>query len=544
MPSVICLLFVSALCAQQGDDTTRERVAFDRVRGSLPRLNRFKLDDEGRLRVDRGGWAQDPDEAEAEADADEKDDEPQGGIRAAGTTPRPIETVLGRIKAVTGTWTRSTSNSSNRSASDFRGKQLQGSYVISGEDVSLQLQELVGKNRTIQLTDKDDTTRFLLYSSAGCIQILRSAQGVHVASSIDGELHSFVGSSFVEVVKKNTAYFHNTLQPALKGVASLPIEDALAAGAPDTAAVSFTDEEPTGLLRSPTVVDALEPLVQLRVVERQLVFNRIYGAQKFVDEDVQRVQSEMQTIVDEAVANLRSAGATGMQIGDFKQQLRIGTRSADQRLPQPAIKMFRDVQHAMKATSSGASWGGTRYDLSFESKSAKGRMVNERGIESIEVSDGNEKLAVVIAPKSSSISVQAATSFTSIVQTMEPAECVLLVIDPRGSNVFRGTTFVSMIRDVPEPELKRTLGRFSAYGIRGFDVFQPRIVNDIAERLQTELPDRFEPDKASTEIETIVFPLMNDAQYLQAVLDRLPEKRRKSLRQRIIKLRRNAGGEK
>lgn len=127
MPNVICLLFVSALCAQQGDDTTRERVGLDRVRGSLPRLNRFKLDDAGRLRLDREGWGQDPDEAEAEAEADEKDDQPQGGIRAAGTTPRPIETVLGRIKAVTGTWTRSTSNGRDRTSSEFRGKQLQGS---------------------------------------------------------------------------------------------------------------------------------------------------------------------------------------------------------------------------------------------------------------------------------------------------------------------------------------------------------------------------------------------------------------------------------
>ena len=310
--------------------------------------------------------------------------------------------------------------------------------------------------------------------------------------------------------------------------------------APDVKASSFGKEDAPGLLRSTVVVDAMLPLVQFRSVERQLVFNRVYGEKGAVDEQVKRVGSAMQALVDEAVQELKRRGATGMQIGDFKQKLRVGPRSVDERLSNPAVNSFRDLQYAMKAGPSSSSWGGDRFDLSFkrDSPPVKGRIVCAKAFESLEVSDAAEQVAVAITPESSKISVRTAVGLVSVSQTIKPAECVLLVIDPLGSKMFRGTTFVSMVQNVPPTIWKQTLDQFGRYGIGGLDLFQPAIVEEIAERLKSELPDRFEPDEAKTGIETMVFPLLNDAQYLQVVLKKLPADVQKPLRTRIIRLRR------
>ncbi|MFK7818412.1 MAG: hypothetical protein AB8G99_06825 [Planctomycetaceae bacterium] len=538
-----CLVSLLVPMNQEAPEST-ERLGFERARASLPRLAAFKLDDQGRLRLDRESWDEEP-----PGDAVVKDDEPPqnaGGV-ARGNAPTAIDKVLNRIKIATGTWTRGTTSSRELRSSTFAGKHLQGQYVVTPTDVMIELEELQGSSRTLQVLDSDKATRFLVYSASGCIQILRCESGVHVASVIDGEVESFTGASFVEVVRNQPAYFNNVLQPALAELANLPLDAVAETDLPSSDPPSFGETKGQigqSLLQSPDVVDALSPLAQFRLVNRRLVFNRAYGPKGQIDDKVQQVHRELQSVVDEAVAELKNADLPSMQIGDFKRQLRVGPRVVEGRFSNVEQEMFFDLRHTMKCSSDSGSWGGANFEHSFRSglnskQRVSGRIKKNRDLNSLNVTANGEAVRLVVSKGYSVISLRSPTELTSIYQTTNPERCTLLQIAPTGSNAYSGPTFVSLIRNMPDDIWERERLRFSNYGIGGLDIFADEIVQDISKRLKQDLPATYDPKEATTATETVVLPLMNDAQYLQAIQGHVAKDATQLLKKRVIQLRRN-----
>lgn len=552
--AVVELLYVTVLCclspqASDGEDS----VGLDNARESLPRLNRFMIDEEGRLRVDQNSWEEKDEDAEAE-DEEEKDEnltrleqlrrDPFGG---RGQPKTPITTVLQGIMDDTGTRSRGSGWGGSRSHMNFEGPELRGRYVLNGTALAVEMQELVGRRRSIQLIDHDDVTRLLIYSPQSSTQILRSPAGVHVCSMKDGDVQSLVGSSFVDLVKQNTDYFQNTLGPQLSGIADLPIEKALESKSPDSKPAAFEPSESENPLRNPEVVSTIAPLAQFRLVDRQLAFNRVYGKEGVIDDEVTKIKAEVQGLITKAVADLEAVGATQMQIADLRRQLHLGVVE-DQQFAglvamNPSIEqtLFTDVRVAMKGRYSGGMRGGDRYEVKFEAydrsaiRQNRGTLSKNKDYNAFYVADSKDEVRLITDKNFSLISVTTDLGLISISQSRKPAACSLHIVDPSGSKIFKGSTFVSMVQSIPNEEWAAIQKRFAEYGIGGLDIFSEKNIEEIARRLKGEMPERFEDPM--TGIESVVFPLMNDPQYLQAIQKQMPDEVQKALRKRIVMLR-------
>lgn len=545
---VIVWLFCSSAIAlpqeKKKAQTTQPVVGLDRARELLPEIIRFEIDNSGRFRLKKDHW-----DKMANAEQNGLAGRGLGGLMGGGGPfSKPFEKLAQRLRCNSrGSGAGLNGAYSEMSAS---GSEAKMEYTKRSDRFSLVLTESVGKCRLIDLKSSDDATRFLLHWSGGFVFILKSPSGVRVCSGIDGQLESLTGSSFVELVKANKQYFQDTLSPFLNGIATLPVDEALKAVTPDLPQPSFdTVEEEDHPLRDPVVLEALLPLVQLRLVDRQLRFNRAIGDPERFSKELAQARATMKPIVDKAVEGLRSKNATAMQIAEFQRQLRFSDRTfwragqVDAIIENQLISDFR-TQLSLRAARNAK---GGNYNSTIKVNSSHHRVGRFAGRQSNDkmlfVSDLNASLEINVNARGSKVVLQTLSGLMAIHQSLDPEECTLVMIDADGAIMHSQPTYVSLIESLPVDLWQTVKARFAEYMVGGLDPFEEDVVRAVQKQCDGELPDVVDVTKAETAIETVALPLLNDPHYLQALVRRLPDGGRKAIRRRIVRMRRNRATE-
>lgn len=548
--------------------------------GSLEQLLEFVIDPDGYFRLKQHGDNEEGDGDEPE-EAAKPEPEPErsgiarlfglrGGARVA-RAPRqieadsPTERLFQEVMADSGARGSSTSSGGNERTVGRNGPNAKGQLVIrgGGNERELELTELKGTMRSFLVADKDQVTRFLMFSPEELVLIVRDHKGVRVSSVLDEKVETLAGKSFAELVQSNEDYFTNDLAPALADLVTLPTRKAggleklpspieKAEEQPDNNANGGMfgvpqRREATKVWSNPTALESLRPLVHFHLSNRRLRFNRALGRKGLLDEEQKKVRAKQDAALAEAIDRLKGAGATPMQIAEMRRTFRRASEVPQDRFgmragrndESPISAQFDDFRRVLGAYSSGGSWGRNTFSRSFSYNLVGGEISEQRNTRELTVYDPDTKVRIADKSGSTQISVESDNRLLVFTQSDKPAMCTLMTLVDDKPNLIKARSLVALIKKAEASYQRDFVKPLAKLGFTGLDPFDKELVTELSRRLTDELPKgKLSTKSLDTAMDSRVVPLLNDPEYLAAAEKYLNDEKRSTLRKRIIQLRR------
>ena len=552
---------------------------------SLPKLLEFVIDKDGYFRLKE--HADEEDEQDEEDNAADKEKKPStatakpkrsgiarlfglAGERPAvrdrqNTADSLTERLFQEVMDDSGAGGSSSSTSSNQRRIKKTGSAANGRLVIRGGGIEreLELTELKGTMRTFLLTDKEQTTRFLMHSPENLVLIVRNHAGVRVSSVLDEQTKNLAGKSFAELVQSNEDYFTDQLAPALTGLVTLPIREAAGLKelpTPIEKAEEQPDDNPNGgifggprrrqvtkIWSNPRAVTALMPLIDFHLSKRRLRLNRALGRKGLLDDERKAVLAKQDAMLAEAIDRLKALGATPMQIAEMRRSFRRASEVPDdpfgmrqnRNAESPVSLQFDDFRRIVGAYGSGGSWGGDTFSRSFSHDTSGGEISEERNTRGLTVYDSDTKVRIAEGRGSTQIVVSSDDRLLVFSQSDKPARCTLLTLIDDKPNIVKARSLVALIKNSEASYQRDFIQPLTKLGFTGLDPFDKKLVAEVRRRLTDELPKgKLSTKSLETAMDSRVVPLLNDPEYLAAVEKHVGDEKRSLLRKRIIQLRR------
>lgn len=533
-------IFLSAHATRADEDSDKAKSGFAAAEWTINQLTRLELNDEGQLVLKRDHW-----ELAAKRPLPKpKQDDRFGGRGGFGggragfgggqqAEQPPLEKLFNRLVQETG-GSRGGSSSSN--GADKRisasSKSLKATLKTTADSTDLEIEETVDGEQSLKLTDDKNTTRLFYRSPSTFVQILRSNGSVHVCSMVDGEVASWTGHSFAEVVQQHEDYFRNTLQPALNQITELPLDEALQAKV--TASDKPVDFQPlefeAGTLTEDAIGAAFKALVRFRLVDGRLRINRFFGDRAVLKQEIEKVSAEFQKSLDEAVARLNKLDASTAMIDELKNKLnwkRDNEQAHGFQLPMFAeanesdslLESFNRMR-ALTRGGGGSSSGGGSYSSRFSGGQISGSISRNASGTTLQAKDSAVEIVVRETENRFELEIESNTGLL-IINDQQGRPCSMLLVGGGECEFLQSESFVALANEHNEKYRERILPILNRYNISGLNPFGKDSVDAILQRLPSVADGMLDIETAAGETDAYVFPLLNDAEYLKILASRL-----------------------
>ncbi len=569
---ILCLVAAQLHGGAFADD---EATGFGKARWTLNQLTRMELDDGGRLRLKRDHWelaAKKPLKLDAEGKAREERVVAAHHRELAGRgfsffrreveVKDPLETLLYRVIQETGGYAGASSFQGNgRKRQSLRSPLIEVTLTTAGAEIGLEVHELTGEQRSLEIVDDSRVTRLLFRSPAtGFVRILRRGHAVNVCSSINRATRSLTGHSFAEVVQQDEDYFRFELEPLLSDIFQIPVNEALALrteavdGSPQFPATTFGN----GPLTEGYTADAVAALMRFQVLDGRLRINRFVGDRNILHEEVANVQKEFQDVIDRAVARLEeqdvppafinelrlkfegheNASPAALRWRSFENDRVIGDAFRPQALSDPLLRAFQFFQSTTyrQGSQAGGSMQGENFSVQFSNERISGSVSRNEVAVTMRTEDSDIRISVRETKEHTELVIESETGML-IVSDCDSHPCSVVLVDGGQCESLRGDSLADVINNHEDAFRNRVLPILKQYRISGLDPLGDDVVAAILRRLQVELPDTLDVDSAEGDTEAYVLPLLNDVEYMEILASRLGGDERAAAKKRVAQLR-------
>ena len=557
------IILAGVLLRADADDSASS--AFSVSRWTVKQLTRFEINDEGKLRLARGYWklaAKRPLPA-ATKDFSQEDDrtrpqrqQSRTRQRRANVNDSSVARLFSRISEENG----GSGITLSRGSEDWKQfsysiPNLSGTLTEEGDALHLELHEQQDGMRILRVEDSKDTTRLHYCSADGnLLHIQRSPGGVHVGASISGRVKSVIGRTFIEIVHKHPAWFHDELQPAFQSFATLPINVALhvklneSEAKPRLPVIRFDCAD----LAQEKVIQAFAPFLQFQMKGGHLRRNRFAGHSDVLEKDVTILTREYNAALQRAVGRLRKKDAPPTQIGELEARIiplnRDPLRLADgkphrvtlMQMLQPEdfeslggdYRQFSLFMVAAGYSGSGNSRSNHNYSRHFKADHIRGRIHRENDFVSVSTSDQEIAIRVTEDQTSMQLVVVSEAGLLYVGQSCS-SPCIATLAGGGELLALRGESLAAIVDGNEEMWHERFLPVFHRLRITGLDPFSEATVGAVLERLKSDLLPHLSDDAIVGWTESIALPLLSDVGYLNILASRLAADDRAVINKRI-----------
>lgn len=537
-------VFFSALTTRADEEPDEAKTGFAAAEWTLNQLTRMELNEQGQLQLKRDHWelaAKRPLPKSKQADGFGAGMAAgfgggRGGFGGGVAPEQPaLDKLFNRLADETGGRRGGSSSSGSRGRKiSFSSASLKASLNVNEDITEFEIEETADNEQSLRLTEESNVTRLVFRSPSTFVQILRRRDSVHVCSMIDGQVTSWTGNSFAEVVQKHEDYFRNTLQPVLKQVTQLPLDEALEVTvATSDKPVDFQPMQfPAGPLTEGAIGEAFSALARFRLVEGRVRINEFFGDRTILKQEIQKVSAEYQKSLDNAVARLNKLDASDAMINELKNQLNwkrdaeleaINARGFIQgqfgqpQQPDSLLESYNRLKAlAHRGGSSSSNNGGRSYSSSFSSGQISASISRTTGSKSLHTEDSAVEFSVNETEGLFELQLESSTGLL-VINDRPGRSCSILLVGGGECYFMHGDSFVALVNEHHEKYQERVLPILNLCNISGLDPLGKDAVDAILQRLPTVPEGMLDIETAVGKTDAYVFPLLNDADYLKII---------------------------
>ncbi len=562
---------------------------FNAVNRTLKQIVRTTVDEEGRWRLKREHWelvSKRPSDAETEARKKQQEQMKQNIERwrranvpeehIARMSQRQGLNTTGLVRLVQRLGVESggrlgfngSGQSNDTKHGNIETKTLRGrvEYSAKGElegAVRFELQEATGGFRGVTVRDDDDETRIMLRGPGQLVLLERTGKLCRVILAGPGKPMQLVGGSMAAIARKNTSTLRDRLNPVLTGfgVSPLPIEELLKAQ-PEEA----TDPTPRKLrfefeeLANEPSRSAMQPLLRFKV-DGRLQPNDFYGNDELLAKELKQVRAEYRKTLDAAVARLEELGAPQSQINELRAQLGgfdpkkeqdqfgrpRGIAGFGQRVlggvfggrgrarQAPEVRAFQAFQRAVGNVGSSSSSGGQDYQYDFSGRNITGLLQRKANQYRFKASDSGLTVSISDLDGYVELSIESSSGLL-VVSQMATGPASALVLGGREPWFASADSYLSLLAENEEAFGKNILGVTDKLNIRGLNPLSDETQQAVLSLLQDGVPKQLSTKKSIAEVDSVVFPLLGNKQYMELLTKRLDGNDKALVQERLSQL--------
>ena len=555
------IVLVAGLLQADADDSTSS--AFSVSRWTVKQLTRFEISNQGKLRLARGHWklaAKRPLPARnIILSPEDNGTRPQRQPRRTHQR-RLSESAVVRLFSRISMENGGSGITLRRGAKDWKQfsyslPNLSGTLNVEGDVLHLELYELRNGRRILRVEDSQDMTRLHYCSADGnLLHIQRSAGGVHVAAGINGTVTSVVGRTFSEIAQKNSAWFHDELQPVFQGIATLPMNNALHT----KFSKSGTEQRQPGIrfdyaaLAQEKIIQVFAPFLQFQMKDGHLRRNRFVGHSAPLEKDNAVLVREYNSVRKRPFDRQRKKDVPPTQGREL--ETRTGPLNRNSLRPDDAkanrvtlMKMLQPEnfeslgtdyrQFSLFMLAAGYRGSGNRrsnnnYTRYFNADEIRGRICRQNDLVSISTSDQNIAIRVTEDQTGLQLVVESETGLLYVGQH-RGSRCIATLAGGGELLALRGESLAAIVDANEEIWNERFLPVFYRLGIQGLDPFNEPTVVAVLTRLKSDVTQQPRDDTIVGWTESIALPLLSDVGYLTLLASRLNADDRAVINRRI-----------
>jgi len=439
-------------------------------------------------------------------------------------------------------------------------------YSAKGElqgPIRFELQEVTGGFRTVTVRDDDDETRIMLRGPGQLVLLERTGQACRVIVAGQGKPTQFVGGSMAAIAKENADSFRDKLNPILTeyGVSPLPIDELLKAQpkepnnpAPRKLQLEFEE------LAAERIQAAMHPLLRFKL-DGQLQPNDFYGHEDVLTRELKQVRTEYKKTLDAAVARLEKLGAPQSQINELRSQLGgfepqenqdqferpLGPAGFGQRVfggvfggggrtgQPPEVKAFRAFQSSVGNVGSSSSSGGQNYEYSFTGRNTTGQLQRKARQYRFKASDSGVTVSTADLDGYVELSIESATGLL-VVSQMADGPASALLLGGKEPWFASADSYLSLLVENEEAFRTNILSVTNKLGVSGLDPLSEETTQAVLTTLRAGVPERLSTKDSIAEMDSIVFPLLENKQYLRLLAERLDGDDKALIQKRLSQL--------